>query len=104
MAAYIFVNAQVLDAEGLREYRGRIGEMVGAFDGKLLTRGEVVEVIGAEKPPGRSRMIVLEFPNVEKALEYNDFRENSPENEEVRALRRRAGNVVFTIVDGDRDL
>lgn len=104
MAGYIFVNTQVLDAEALGEYRQRIGAMVGAFDGRILSRGEVVEVIGADKPSGRNRMIVLEFPNVEKALEYNNFRENSPENAEVRALRMRAGNVVFTIVDGDMDL
>ena len=104
MAGFILAHAQVVDVDAMAEYRQRISSMVGAFEGKVLVRGEVVEVIGAEKPSGRNRMIVLEFTNVEKALEWNSFRENAPENEEVRALRRRMGNVVFTIVDGDRDL
>lgn len=101
MAAYVISQIEVLDAETYAEFRRRFPGMVEAFGGKLLGRGDVVDVIGAEALSGHHRIIIMEFPTVEQARGWDKAPENSPEYAELRALRNKAGNVVLTIVSGD---
>lgn len=101
MAAYVFVDIEVVDSEAQAEYRQRVGPMVEAYGGRVLGRGDVVEVVGGEMPSGRHRMILLEFPTVEQARGWHTLPERSPEYAELRELRNRVGNTVLTIVDGN---
>ena len=101
MAAFVVAHLEVVDSEAYAEYRQRLPGMVEAFGGKLLGRGDIVEVIGGETPSGRHRMIVMEFPDVEQARGWHSAPQSSPEYSELRELRNRATNAVLTIVSGD---
>ena len=101
MPAYISVNVEVVNSEALAEYRQRLGPMLEAYGGRIMGRGEVVEVIGGEMPSGRHRMILMEFPTIELARGWHTSPESSAEYAELRELRDRVGNAVLTIVDGD---
>lgn len=101
MAAYAFVHIEVVDSEAHAEYRRRVGPMLEAYGGRIIARGDVVEVIGGEMPSGRHRMLVLEFPTVEQARGWHTLPESSPEYADLRAVRNRSGNAVLTIVDGN---
>lgn len=101
MAAYVVSNIEIVDAETYAEFRRRFPGMVEAFGGKLLGRGDVVDVIGREAQAGHHRVIIMEFPTVEQARAWDTAPQNSPEYAELRELRNKAGNVVLTIVSGD---
>ncbi len=75
--------------------------MIEAFGGKLLGRGDIAEVPGAETPAGRHRIILMEFPTVEQARGWHTAPENSPEYAELRAMRNRSANAILTLVSGD---
>ena len=101
MAAFVVVQMEIIDSEAYAEYRQRLPGMLEAFGGKLLGRGDVVEVIGGETPSGRHRMILIEFATVDDARGWHTAPQNSPDYAELRALRNRATNAVLTIVTGD---
>ena len=101
MAAFVIANLEILDKETYAEFRRRFPGMVEAFGGKLLGRGDVVEVIGGEAPSGYHRVIIIEFPTVEQARAWDTAPQNSPEYAELRELRNKSGNAVLTIVSGD---
>lgn len=101
MAAYIIAQLEILDNEAYSVYRQRVQGMIEAFGGKMVGRGDVVDVIGGEMRPGHHRVIIMEFPTVEQAQAYHTAPPNDPEYAELRALRDRTSNVVFTIVNGD---
>ena len=101
MAAYVISNLDIRDKEAYAEFRQRFPGMVEAFGGKLLGRGDVVEIIGEEMPSGYHRVIIMEFPTVEQARAWDTAPQNSPEYAELRALRNKSGNAVLTIVSGD---
>ena len=101
MAAYVISNLEIVDKETYAEFRQRFPGMVEAFGGKLLGRGDVVDVIGEETQPGYHRVIIMEFPTVEQARAWDQAPQNSPEYAELRALREKAGHAVLTIVSGD---
>ena len=101
MSAYIVAHLDILDSEAYAEYRDRVRGMIEAYGGTLVGRGDVVEVIGGEKPSGRHRIIIMEFPTVEQAQAYHTLPPSHPEYSEIRALRDRTSNTVFYIVDGE---
>ena len=101
MAAFVIARLEILDSEAYAEYRQRLPGMLEAFGGKLLGRGDIVEVIGGETPSGHHRIIAMEFPTVEDARGWHTAPQNSPDYAELRELRNRATNAVLTIVSGD---
>ena len=101
MAAYVIAHLEVTDSEAYAEYRKRVPGMIEAFGGKLLGRGDIAEVIGAETPAGRHRIILMEFPTVEQARGWHTAPESSPEYAELRAMRNRSANAILTIVSED---
>ena len=101
MAAYVVVQMEIIDSEAYAEYRQRVPGMIEAFGGKLLGRGGIAEVIGAETPAGRRRIILMEFPTVEQARGWHTAPESSPEYAELRAMRNRSANAILTLVSGD---
>ena len=101
MAAYAVLTFDILDAEALITWRERARHLAAAYGGKLLVRGDVVDVIGGEMPPTRRRIIVFEFESMEQAREWDTLPQPSPEQAETRALRSRVGTVTTTFVEGD---
>ncbi|MBO6784108.1 MAG: DUF1330 domain-containing protein [Alphaproteobacteria bacterium] len=94
MAAYVIADSKVHDPEGMKAYGAKVGETLKKYGGKVLVAGPPAEVKEGDWTP--SRMIVLEFANVEAAQTWY----NSPEYQEILPLRLAAADDNFLIVDG----
>jgi uncharacterized protein (DUF1330 family) len=84
MPVYMVIEVQVLDAELYAEYAARVPAVVARYGGRYLVRGgEVIALTGDWRP---ERMIVLEFPSMERMTEWNF----SPDYLELAPLRARS--------------
>lgn len=101
MATYVVLTLDVTDEAALAQYRDRAPQMAEAYGGKLLGRGDAVEVAGGEMPAGRRRVILYEFDTLDQAREWHNLPNPSPEQAEIRALRGRVGSSTVTFVDGN---
>jgi uncharacterized protein (DUF1330 family) len=71
MAAYFVCTMTIHDPETYRKYTALTPPTLARYGGRFLTRGD--EVTTAEGPAFTERMVILEFPNRAKAMEwYND--------------------------------
>ena len=94
MSAYIVVRMKVTDPEQYKRYVARTPECVASFGGRFIARGG--EAVTLEGPEFRDRMVIIEFPSLERAQEFY----NSPEYTEIKALREHAGIGEFIAVEG----
>ena len=94
MTAYIVVRMKVTDPEQYKRYAARTPDCVASFGGRFIARGG--ETVTLEGPEFSDRMVIIEFPSLERAKEFY----NSPEYTEIRALRAHAGVGEFIAVDG----
>ena len=94
MAGYVIVNVTVRDPGRYDEYRRLATPTVAAYGGRYLARGGAVDVReGAWMP---SRLVVLEFPSVERARAWWD----SPEYAPAKAVRQSCADTQLVITDG----
>ncbi len=71
MPAYFICTMTIHDPETYRKYTALTPATVARHGGKFLTRGD--EVATVEGPEFGERLVILEFPDREKALAwYND--------------------------------
>ncbi len=68
MPAYIIVEIQVHDPKQYERYKELAGPTVTAFGGSFVVRGGSAEVLEGNREPGR--IVVLEFPTVQRAKEW----------------------------------
>ena len=94
MSAYIVVRMKVTDPERYKRYAARTPDCVASFGGRFIARGG--EAVTLEGPEFRDRMVIIEFPSLERAKEFY----NSPEYTEIKALREHAGIGEFIAVEG----
>jgi uncharacterized protein (DUF1330 family) len=94
MAAYIIARVEVNDWERYREYTKATPEVIARYGGKFIVRGG--EIVTLEGEPEQRRLVVIEFPSLERAQEF--FR--SPEYTRVKALRAGAAIGQFLAVEG----
>jgi uncharacterized protein (DUF1330 family) len=94
MPAYIVVDIEVHDRAGMREYLERVPGMLTKFGGRYLVRGGQFEVVEGDWQP--SRMVMLEFPNMEQAKRWYDC----AEYQEMKAARRKAARTNIVLVEG----
>jgi uncharacterized protein (DUF1330 family) len=94
MPAYVIANVEVTDPEGYADYRPLALGSIEAHGGRYLARGGEVEV----KEGGGSwrRVVIVEFPSLERARRWYD----SPEYRDARALRQRTARTDLLFVDG----
>jgi uncharacterized protein (DUF1330 family) len=94
VAGYVIVEVEVTDPEPYARYRARVPATVERYEGRFLVRGGTVQTLeGAWQP---QRIVVLEFPSVERAWEWY----NSPEYQEILAIRERHARSRAIIVEG----
>lgn len=96
MAAYAVVAIEeITNPEGYQEYRNRVLPTIQKYGGRFLVRGGNVQFTeGDYQPP---RIVVIEFPDMERATSWY----NSPEYSELAALRQRNSRMgFFALVDG----
>lgn len=94
MAAYVIVRSAVSDPEKYRQYAQASTSVAPAFGGRFLVRGGRTEAL--EGPAEGRRVVVLEFPDMQKARDWFA----SPEYQAAKALRAGAAVAEFLLVEG----
>src|SRR5438445_5735398 len=94
MPAYIIVEIEVTDPVGYEEYKNLAGPTVEKNGGKSIVRGGKTEVLEGDWNP--KRIVVLEFPTMERAKEWL----NCEEYREPRKMRHRTAKTKMILVEG----
>ena len=94
MAAYVIVEVETHDLALMTQYRELAGPIVKAYDGRFLARGGHCELWEGDGVP--ERIVVLEFPSIERAKEWWACDEYRGPKE----MRQRAGHTRMTVVEG----
>lgn len=92
--AYIVVDAQSTDPERMVEYRRLSSIAVEKFGARFLVRGGAYDVLEGEWRP--QRLVVIEFPSMEKARAFYD----SPEYLLARKAREGVSSFDMVLVEG----
>jgi uncharacterized protein (DUF1330 family) len=94
MAAYVIVEVEVCNPEEYKEYTKLTPATIAAYDGKFIVRGGASESLEGEWKP--QRIVVLEFPTVERAKEWW----HSPEYTKAKVIRQRTAKTKMLVVEG----
>jgi uncharacterized protein (DUF1330 family) len=92
--AYLVVDAQSTDPERMVEYRRLSSIAVEKFGARFLVRGGAYDVLEGEWRP--QRLVVIEFPSLEKAKAFYD----SPEYLLARLAREGVSSFDMVLVEG----
>ena len=94
MPAYVIVETDVHDPEQYERYKAASPGAVASGGGRFVARGGELAVLEGDWHP--SRIVILEFPDLEAAKRWYA----SPEYEEAKALRAGAANLRMVAVQG----
>lgn len=94
MPAYIIGRIDIRDRKAYGEYVSHTPRIISQFGGRFIVRGGETETL--EGPEETLRLVVIEFPSLDKARDF--FR--SDEYQAVKKLREGAGDAQFVAVDG----
>jgi uncharacterized protein (DUF1330 family) len=67
MSAYVIASLTFTGKERYRRYKARFGEVLRAFDGKLLVADEKPEVLEGDRP---DKVVVVRFPDEAEARRF----------------------------------
>jgi uncharacterized protein (DUF1330 family) len=94
MSAYVIVEVTIHDPVDYEAYKKLTPAAVAAYEGRFLVRGgETIMLEGDWNP---ERMVVLEFPSVEKAKEWW----HSDLYSAAKKIRQRSATTRMLIVEG----
>jgi uncharacterized protein (DUF1330 family) len=91
MPAYLIAGLdEVKDAAGFEEYRVKVGPMIDRYGGRYLAAGPAQHAEGDWRP---GVIALIEFPSMERLLEWYDSAEYQP----LKELRMRStrGSLAF---------
>jgi uncharacterized protein (DUF1330 family) len=90
LAAYIYGDIEITDGGPYEEYRRLVPAIIAAHGGRYLVRGGAVSLLEGDASP--RRVVILEFPDMERLLAFY----NSAEYQPLKALRQgcSTGNLV----------
>ena len=94
MAAYVIVDSNVHDPEGIKGYAAKVLDTLAPYGGKLIASAPDPEVIEGDWTP--QRIVIGEFPDVDSARAWY----NSPEYQQIVPIRLAAANDAMLIVPG----
>jgi uncharacterized protein (DUF1330 family) len=94
MAAYIIVEVEITDAKAYEDYQPMAAASVARHGGKFIVRGGQTETLEGGWAP--KRIVVLEFPSIEKAREFYRSEDYAP----ALGLRLAASKSRAIIVEG----
>ena len=94
MAAYIVVEIMVHDSSSYERYKGMAPPTIALYGGRYLVRGGATTTL--EGTWGPSRLVVLEFPNAERARAWW----SSDEYADAKALRQASARTQMLLVEG----
>ena len=98
MAAYVIVEVEVHDELAYEAYKQLTPATIAAYDGKFIVRGGKTEALVGDWKP--QRVVVLQFPTMEKAKAWWD----SPEYAPAKAIRQKAAHTKMLMVEGYQPL
>ena len=94
MSAYVIVEVTITDPAEYEEYKKLTPAAIAAYDGRFVVRGATAESLEGDWRP--ERMVVLEFPSVERAKEWW----NSDLYSTAKVIRHRAAKTKMIVVAG----
>lgn len=94
MAAYIMAEITITDPLEYEEYKKLTPAAIAAYGGKFVVRGGLTETLEGDWQPGR--MVVLEFPSVERAKEWW----HSDIYSKAKIIRQRTATTKMIVVEG----
>jgi uncharacterized protein (DUF1330 family) len=94
MPAYVIVETDVHDPEQYERYKAASPDAVRSGGGRFVVRGGELAVLEGDWHP--SRLVILEFPDLEAAKRWY----HSPEYEQAKRLRESAANLRMVAVQG----
>jgi uncharacterized protein (DUF1330 family) len=94
MPAYVIARINVTDPEPYEKYKALAPIAIKKYGGEYLTRGGAMTTL--EGPEETLRVVVLRFPDYEKAQAFYD----SPEYKVARDAREHAAEGQFIVLDG----
>ncbi|RAW00108.1 DUF1330 domain-containing protein [Pseudochryseolinea flava] len=94
MKAYVIVDVSIHDATRYEDYKKLTPASLLPFEGKFVVRGGNAETLEGDWTPGR--VVVLEFPNKEKAKAWWSSELYAP----AKALRQATATTQMILVEG----
>jgi uncharacterized protein (DUF1330 family) len=94
MSAYLLARVNVTDMEQYKEYMKLTPAILEKFGGQFIVRGG--ETVVLEGPEEKTRMVLIEFPSLERVVEFY----NSDEYQAAIEVRRNAAIASFIALDG----
>jgi len=94
MTAYIIARINVTDVEQYKKYIAVTPGIIQSFGGRFIARGG--EMVTLEGPEETRRVVLLEFPSLERAVEWY----NSEEYQAAKQLREGAAEASFIVTAG----
>lgn len=94
MAGYVIAIVDVTNVEGYQAYSRQVPATIAKYGGRYLVRGGKMELREGEWPGPRT--VILEFPSLERALEWYD----SPEYQPLRPIRQANSSARIAFFEG----
>ena len=94
MSAYVIVQIDITDPATYARYRVLAPPSIALYGGRYLVRGGASRVLEGSWQP--SRLVVLEFPDRERAQAWWD----SPEYAAAKALRQQSATTEMLLIEG----
>jgi uncharacterized protein (DUF1330 family) len=94
MPAYIIVDVNITNPQRYEDYKKLTPGSLLPFDGKFIVRGGTAETLEGDWQPGR--IVVLQFPSMEKAKAWWSSEGYAP----AKALRQATSITRMIMVDG----
>jgi uncharacterized protein (DUF1330 family) len=94
MKAYIIVDVKITDPSRYEDYKKLTPASLVPFEGRFLVRGGNCDTLEGSWKPGR--IVVLEFPSLEKAKAWWSSEGYAP----AKALRQSASVTQMIVVEG----
>lgn len=95
MPAYLICRIHVTDPQRYDEYKKLTPAAIAKHGGRFVVRGGPVTTL--EGPDEHDRVVVIEFPTMERAKAFWD----GPEYATAKALRKSAATAQFILVEGN---
>lgn len=94
IAAYVVVEIDIHDVATYERYKALVPPTIAAYGGRYLARGGAVDTLEGDWAP--RRVVLLEFPSVERARAWW----SAPEAAHIKALRQQSARTRMIVVDG----
>ncbi len=94
MSAYVIVEVTIHNPEEYKDYMKLTPASIATYDGRFVVRGGKTESLEGDWNP--QRIVVLEFPSVERAKEWWA----SPEYTPAKEIRQRTASTKMLVVEG----